>query len=616
MLRAYQDAVAGESGRFEGHVAKFMGDGVLAYFGWPRAHEDEAERAVRAGLAIVEAVGRLPTPAGERLAARVGIATGLVVVGGSSARARRESRRSRRDAEPGRPPAGRWPQPGTVVIAASTRRLIGAGFEVEDLGPQVAQGLRRGVRRVARARRARGRQPLRGACDRPDTTGGARAGGGAPASTAGSEAREGDGQVVLLSGEPGIGKSRIARAPRRAARGRAARRLRHQCSPYYVDTALHPLIEHLERAAGFQRDDPPDAKLDKLEALLARRADRASRGGAADRGAPVHSDGGALPAAQRVTRSRQREATIEALVERVTGLARRRPVLVLFEDLHWADPTTLELLDRLVGRIAGERVLLLLTFRSEFSPPWRGRPHATLISLNRLPRRQSAALAEAVAGTRALPDAVAAGDRRQGRRRPAVRRGAHQGRAGDGGDTGAAPSSERVRAGPTMLPPIPVDAAGQPHGTSGSPGGAKELAQIGAAIGREFGYELLAAVSRLPEARASARPWISSSRPSWCSSGGAPPAATYTFKHALVQDVAYASLLKSRRQQLHARIARELEGTLAGDEADPARAPRLSLRRGRSCTTKRGLRARGGRPPSSLGGDRGGGPSAARFGSA
>ena len=251
------------------------------------------------------------------------------------------------------------------------------------------------------------------------------------------------------------------------------------------------------------------------------------------------------------------ERTIEALIEQVTGLARRRPVLCLFEDLHWADPTTLELLDQLVGRISGERVLLLLTFRPEFSPPWRGRPHATVIALNRLPRRQSAALAEVVAGGRALPDAVLQEIVARADGVPLFVEELTKAVLEVAGDTPEPASARNGLAGPST-PTIPATLQDSLMARLDRLAGAKELAQIGAAIGREFGYELLAAVSLRGEGelRDALEQLVASEL---VFVRGAPPAATYTFKHALVQDAAHASLLKSRRQQLHARIARELE---------------------------------------------------------
>jgi class 3 adenylate cyclase len=275
VIRAYQNMVAGEVSRLEGHVAKFMGDGVLCYFGWPRAHEDEAERAVRAGLAIVAAVAKL-SGGGQALACRVGIATGLVVVGDVVGEGS-----AREETVVGETPnlAARLQAiapPAAVVIATSTRRLLGTAFELEDLGQQSVKGLADTIG----AWRVQGEHAV-GSRFEARTTG--------PTPLVGREeevallverwqqAHHGDGQVVLLSGEPGIGKSRITRALYERLDGVPQLRLRHQCSPYYVDTSFHPLIEHLEQAAGFQRDDPPAARLDKLEALLAEGTERKSK---------------------------------------------------------------------------------------------------------------------------------------------------------------------------------------------------------------------------------------------------------------------------------------------------------------------------------------------------
>ena len=556
VLRAYQDAVAGEVVRLEGHVAKFMGDGVLAYFGWPTAHEDEAERSVRAGLAVVELVGRLTTPAGGPLAARVGISTGLVVVGGliGEGSAREQTVVGETPNLAARPQA--VAQPGAVVIAASTRGLIGAGFEVEDLGPQALKGFADdvGAWRVLGERavgsrfeaRATGLAPLVGWVHEV-----------ALLLDRWQQASDGEGQVVLLSGEPGIGKSRIARVLDERLAGDTHVLLCHQCSPYYVDTALHPTIEQLERAAGFQRDDPPDAKLDKLEHLLAQGTDRVGEVVPLIAALLSIATEGRYPPLNAAPQ-RQMERTIDALVEQVTGLARARPVLCLFEDLHWADPTTLELLDQLVVRLTSERVLLLLTFRPEFSPPWRGQPHATLIALNRLPRRQSGALAQAVAGGRALPDAVLQQIVARADGVPLFVEELTKVVLEAAGDTPGPDSGRHGLAGPSTPPTIPATLQDSLMARLDRLAGAKELAQIGAAIGREFGYQLLAAVSLLGESelREALEQLVVSEL---VFVRGEPPVAVYTFKHALVQDAAYASLLKSRRQQLHAKIARELE---------------------------------------------------------
>ena len=361
---------------------------------------------------------------------------------------------------------------------------------------------------------------------------------------------------MLLLGEPGIGKSRIAHALCQHLEGEPHLRLQHQCSPYFVDTALHPSIEHLERAADIQRDDTAAAKLDKLEALLVRGMDRV------DAAAPLLATLLSIPSEGRyppptAAPHRLRELTIDALVEQVVGLSCKQPVLAVFEDLHWADPTTLELLDRLVGRIPGERVLLLLTSRPDFAPPWKGWPSATLISLNRLPRLQSAALAEAVAGGRALPDAALEQIVARADGVPLFVEELTKAVLEVAGDKPAPVSSRHGSASP-LTPTIPATLQDSLMARLDRLGRAKELAQVGAAIGREFGYELLAVVSPLTDddLRDGLDQLVASEL---VYVRGAPPTATYTFKHALVQDVAYLSFLKSRRQQLHARIARELE---------------------------------------------------------
>ena len=354
---------------------------------------------------------------------------------------------------------------------------------------------------MARARRARGRQPLRGARDRPDTAGRARAGGRAPARPlAAGPRRRGAGGAAL-------GRARDRQVPHRPRPLRASRR-RAACPG--CATSARPTTStprstrrsstwsELPASSGTTRRPPGWTSSRPCWPQGTDRAGEAAPLIAALLSIPPEGRYPPLTAAPQ----RQREATIDVLVEQVAGLARRQPVLCVFEDLHWADPTTLELLDRLVGRIPGERVLLLLTFRPEFPPPWRGRPHATLISLNRLPRRQSAALAEAVAGGRALPDAVLQADRRQGRRRAAVRRGADQGRAGGGGRHAGAGQRPARAGGPSTPPTIPATLQDSLMARLDRLAGAKEVAQIGAAIGREFGYELLAAVSPLGGGRA------------------------------------------------------------------------------------------------------------------
>jgi class 3 adenylate cyclase len=427
VIRAYHRCVAAVVERFEGHVAKYLGDGILAYLGWPQAHEDDAERAVRAGLAIVGAVPALAPLPDVQLQARVGIATGIAVVGdliGEGA--------SREEAVVGDVPnlAGRLQalaEPGSVVIGKVTRKLIGALFDLDDLGPTHLKGFAEplAVWRVAGERRAEGR------FEASHTTGLTPLVGReeeiALLLRRWQQAEEGEGQVVLLSGEPGIGKSRLVQELRGRLGDEPHLRLTYQCSPHHQTSPLYPVIEQLERAAGFERNDPAAERLDKLEALLARGTKKL------DQAVPLIAALLGVPAGERhrlpeLSPQRQKQLTLEALVDQLEGLAAKQPVLLAYEDVHWIDPTTQELLGLASASSAAG-----------------ARDH-------HLPARVSAALDRSSAPQRAAPDPTrparecrhGRGDgRRQGpsgggqrtdpgqdRRRAAVRRGADQGRPG------------------------------------------------------------------------------------------------------------------------------------------------------------------------------------------
>ncbi|TIS62351.1 adenylate/guanylate cyclase domain-containing protein, partial [Mesorhizobium sp.] len=566
ILRAYQDAVAGAIARFEGHVAKFMGDGALAYFGWPKVHENEAEGAVRAGLAVVEAVARLGEPGGAPLACRIGIASGLVVVGDLIGEGGAQEEAVVGDTPNLAARLQALAEPGTVMVSEQTRRLIGGLFEVEDLPALALKGFAVPQRafRVRREGRAESRfEALHGA-------------GLAPLVGREHElglllerwerAKNGDGQVVLLAGEPGIGKSRLLQAFRERLADEPYLPLSQYCSPFHKTSTLHPVIGLLTRAAHLASDDPPSRKLDKLEALLVRGTSDVA--GAAPLIAALVS----VPADDRypplaLTPQRQKERTLSVLLDQVAGLAKREPVLEVFEDVHWADATTLELLDLVVDRVRTLRAMVLITFRPEVTPRWTGHAHVTILTLSRLGRRQGTAVVEHLTGGKALPaeileQIVARTDGVplfvEELTKTVLESGLLKEEAGGYAltrplPTFAIPSTlyDSLMARLDRLAPV------------------REVAQIGAVIGREFEHELLASVAGMDE-KGLAEALRQLVEAELAFRRGEPPDATYVFKHALVQDAAYGSLLISRRQQLHARVASVLEErSPVTAEADP-----------------------------------------------
>ena len=389
-----------------GFVAKYMGDGILAYFGYPQAHEHDAERAVLAGLALVEAVPKLVTPAGSPLHVRVGIATGLVVVGDLIGSGEAGERGVVGDTPNLAARLQGTAEPDQVVIAEGTRQLLGNLFELEDLGGKNVKGFpgRLQAWAVLRTSSMESRfealhtaalNALVGRDEEYELL-----------LRRWAKARAGEGQVALVSGEPGIGKSHLTAALQDRLRGEPHIRLRHFCSLLHRDSALYPFIAQLERAGGFERGDEAAARLDKLEALLAKSGEVN-----AERAGPL-ADLLGLAAESRYPPSpqddpqRRRETTLTALIEEFARLARQTPVLLIFEDTHWADSSSLELLDRIVERVSRLPALLIVTFRPEFSPPWVGQPHVSLLSLNRLTQRETAALVDGVTGGKSLPPEI------------------------------------------------------------------------------------------------------------------------------------------------------------------------------------------------------------------
>jgi class 3 adenylate cyclase/tetratricopeptide (TPR) repeat protein len=556
IMRAYQNTVAGEIARLEGHVAKFLGDGILAYFGWPRASEDAAERAVRAGLAVAKAVGAMSDASGNPLAARIGIATGLVVVGdllGEGA--------AREEAVTGETPnlAARLQQaaePGTVVIADSTRRLIGDLFELSELASLRLKGFSDAMLawRVIGEGNAETRfEALHGAHVAP------LVGRGEELDLMLSRwrlAQGGAGQVVLISGEPGIGKSRLVLALREKLQAEPMTFISYACSPHHTNSAFFPFVSQLGRAAGFTAEDDSEKRLKRLESLL-------SEGGQvlSDDTLPLFAELMGIPNPTPGTISslppQQKKALLfRAFMGRVDRVAAHGPALIVLEDTHWLDPTSRELFDQIVNRLQDLPVLFVATFRPDFPAPWTGYPHVTLLTLTRLPRAEVIALVDRITEGKALPEQVLGQILARTEGVPLfteelTKAVLEAGILRDAGD-------RYMLAGP--LPPVAIPTTLQDSlmARLDRLAPVKEVAQIGACIGREFDHELLAAaVSTSETDLAAALDRLLSAELVF--RRGLPPAATYIFKHALVRDAAYQSLLKRRRQELHARIAASIE---------------------------------------------------------
>jgi class 3 adenylate cyclase/tetratricopeptide (TPR) repeat protein len=554
LLAAFRKEVSAAVAPFEGFVVENLSERVHIYFGYPTAHEHHAERAVRAGFAILDIVKTLRTAVGLPLRARAGIATGLVVIG--------EQVGSANAAQP--IAIGETPRlaaqlqavaaPGEIVIAASTRRLVGRMFKYRALGAGEREGLpssleawqvrgeAAGVSRFE-ARRMQGLFPLVGRQEEM-----------ALLLRRWDQVKTGEGRVVLLSGEAGIGKSRIAESLLESLEGEPHARLRYFCSPHHAHSPLYPFITQLERAAGFEPDSSASARLDQLEALLTPAARNAPRDLALIADLLSVPTEGRYPALVE-TPQQKREMTLTALLDQLDGMAANSPVLSVLEDVHWIDPTSLDLLDRTIARVADLPVLLVITLRPEFQATWVGQPHVTMLPLSRLGRRDSASILEGMTKGKALPDAVVEQILAHTDGVPLF----IEELASTLLESGLLreTTDRYVLDGP--LPPLAIPTSLQASLVArldrlASP---KDVAQIGATIGREFSYELLSAVAALaPADLDAALERLTAS--GLISRRGAPPVATYSFKHALVQDAAYATLLRSRRRQLHASIANAL----------------------------------------------------------
>jgi class 3 adenylate cyclase/predicted ATPase len=560
VVRVYQETCAKVVARFEGHIAQYLGDGLLVYFGYPRAHEDDAQRAVRAGLGIVEAMGRLNTrlkqERGVHLGVRLGIHTGLVVVGEVGGGTRQEQLALGETPNVAARLQG-MAAPNTLVISAATFQLLGGFFACQALGTQLLKGVPQALevyqvryesaaRTRLEAARGTGLTPLVGR--EPEV---------ALLLERWAQVKEGLGQVVLLSGEAGIGKSRLVQVlTEQVASEPQAWLTPCQCSPYHQNSALYPVIDLLERVVlQFEREESPQQKLEKLEGFLIQ------YGLVLPEAVPLFAALLSLPlsssyAPLNVSPEQQKQRTLQAILTILLRRAVQQPVLFVMEDLHWVDPSTLELLSLLVDQGPTARILALLTCRPDFSPPWPGRSHLSQVTLTRLPRRQAAELTGRVAHGKALPTEVVAQVVAKTDGVPLfveelTKMVLESGLLQEG--------AERYElTGP--LPPlaIPTTLHDSLMARLDRLATVKALAQLGATLGREFSYELLQAVSLWDEDTLH-RGLQQLVAAEFLYQQGLPPQAAYRFKHALIQDTAYQSLLRSTRQLCHQRIAQVLE---------------------------------------------------------
>jgi len=539
VIRGYQACVARAIARFHGFIARYVGDRVLSYFGWPEASEADAESAVRAALAVITEVGQAPI-GNETLQVRIGVATGLVVVG--EAIGTGDARQQTAIGEtPNRAARLQDLSGGNgIVIDEATRRQIGGLFDCIDIGPVRLKGLPEPVHvwqvlkeapidnRFEALHATAPLTPLVGRRDELDLL-----------MRRWAQAKAGLGQVVMISGEPGIGKSRLAAELGKRLLGEDYRRLRYFCAPNHANSPLYPIIGQLASAAGLDQSDAVAKRWTKLRAFLASSGTDAQDMVLLGDLLGLRSDD---PSVARLSSRAQKEETFAALIRQVEHLCRDRPLLMLLEDVHWADPTTRELLDLFVGHLPGMRVLLVMTFRPELPVPGTGRAGVTSMPLSRLDRTESAQLAGSLTTTLAPPllDRIAM--------------------QADGVPLFIEELTKAVVEGAVDIAAA-QPALGVPTTLQGSLlarldrlSDAKQVAQIGAVFGREFSYELVRAVADLPE------PVLAKGLDQLVSSGlaqcrGEPPAATYRFKHALVQEAAYSTLLRTHRQRMHGRIA-------------------------------------------------------------
>jgi class 3 adenylate cyclase/predicted ATPase len=570
VVRLYQKTAADVIQDFDGHIAQYLGDGLLVYFGYPQAHEDDAHRAVRAALGIVEAMGtlntRLDSEYGVQLAVRLGIHTGPVVVGEMGGGGRHEQLAL------GETPniAARLEglaEPDTVVISAITKRLVEGSFTLEDLGSHCLKGVPEPIA-VARVL-----SPVVTQSDEEEV------GTGVVTTLVGrdeeiglllrrwEQSKERFGQVVLINGEPGIGKSALADVIREHVAREGYTRATYRCSPYHTNSALYPVITHLQRLWRWERDDTPAEKLEKMEETLRTTSLPLKEV------VPLFATLFSLPLPEGrypplgLTPHQEKQQTQDALAAWLLEEAERQPILVVYEDLHWADPSTIEHIGLLVEQVPTAPMLTVLIFRPQFVPPWPNRSHMTPITLNRLERPQVEAMITQLGGGKALPAEVIQ----------------HIVAKTDGVPlyveelTKMLLESDHLReetdhyalTGELSSVAIPVTLQDSLMARLDRLPMVREVAQLGAVLGREFAYEMLQALATVEESTLQERlgQLVGAEL---LYQRGRPPRAKYMFKHALIQDAAYGSLLKRTRQQHHQQIAQMLEAEFPETvEAEP-----------------------------------------------
>src|SRR3990170_4139523 len=550
VVRTYQETCSELIDRYDGYIAQYLGDGLLVYFGYPLAHEDDAQRAVRGGLEIVGAISELslPTLLQGSLQVRIGIHTGPVVVG-EIGRGEKREQLALGDTLNIASRLQNLAEPNTVVISSVTYHLTEGLFECRDLGLHTLKGVltplgvsrvlqESGVRSRFEVAVSKGLTPLVGREQEVELL-----------LNSWERVKEGEGQVVLLSGEAGIGKSRLVQVLKERLSGETHIRIESRCSPYYQNSALYPIIDHLQRLL-FRREDSHEEKLSKLEIILEQ------YGFSNEETVPLFATLLSLPLSDRyptlnLSPQRQKQKTLEALLVWLLKEAEKQPVLRIVEDLHWVDPSTLDYLSLLVAQVPTAPVFTLFTFRPDFVPPWTRRAHLSHITLNRLTRKKIEVMVEMITESKSLPAEVV---------QQVVAKT-------DGIPLFVEELTKMVLESGLLnvlvlgrLPPLSIPTSLQDSlmARLDRLGTVKEVAQLGATLGREFTYEILQAVSPLDEKTLQAE-LGKLVEAELLYQRGLPPESRYFFKHALIQDAAYQSLLKSKRQQYHRKIAQILE---------------------------------------------------------